>query len=66
MSTRCEICNKGPTDGAAILYRMNKLGDMPARWRCEKCMLLEELKAVDSEVRGVSQIIADSRRDPKR
>lgn len=53
---KCEICNEGPPSGPAI-YRVNKPGDMPARWRCEKHIASEQSEMVDPEVRSIVGII---------
>ena len=31
----CEVCGKGMAEGVDLI-RMNKPGEMPARWRCWK------------------------------
>lgn len=56
----CEVCNtqrelrRGELGPATTLFRVNKPGEMPARWRCK-----EHLGniAVDPEVQDIVNII---------
>lgn len=54
---KCEICKQGPPKGPAI-YRVNKPGEMPARWRCEKHLTPEQATSVDLQVRELVEIIS--------
>lgn len=53
---KCEICNDGPPEGPAI-YRVNKPGDLPARWRCAKHLTPEQSANVDAQVRDIVETI---------
>jgi hypothetical protein len=53
---KCEICHEGPPNGPAI-HRVNEIGEMPARWRCEKHLTVEQKEALDPEVRELVSII---------
>lgn len=54
MSFRCEICGEGIADGIS-LYRQNKPGELPARWRCA----LHNEKPVDPTVQKIVDVIED-------
>lgn len=56
---KCEICNEGPaTDGRAI-FRLNKPGEMPARWACRKHLTESQSKAIPSDVDEIVRIIEE-------
>lgn len=58
---KCEICNQGPPLGPTI-HRVNKPGEMPARWRCDGCLTAEQKAAIDPEVKDIVSAIETDRR----
>ena len=49
---KCSVCGKGPAKGTTI-YRNNRLGEMPADWRCE----LHLGKRLDPDFKRMIKII---------
>lgn len=58
--SKCEICGKGPPDHPIAVYRVNKPGEIPARWRCAAHLTAEQNAALDPEVVAITEIIAHS------
>lgn len=58
---KCEICNDGPPTGPAV-YRVNKPGELPAVWRCEKHLTPQQSSTLDEEVVDVTRAIEESRK----
>lgn len=61
---KCEICNQGPPHGPTI-HRVNKVGEMPSRWRCDKHLNDEQKAAIDPVVQDIVNILGnDAAHDP--
>lgn len=59
----CEVCHRGPQQGIA-LFRVNALGELPPRWRCDHHMDSIQRAAVDPDVRRIAEIIQHNKPMP--
>lgn len=44
----------------AALHRMNPVGELPAIWRCHKCLKPDNLLTIDPDVLKITKAITDS------
>ena len=51
----CEVCGSGPLVDGVTVYRANKPGEVPSRWRCEKHLE----RQVDAKTKAALEALSD-------
>jgi hypothetical protein len=55
----CEICKQKPPE--VCVFRANKPGEMPARWRCREHLTEPQIEAVGEDVFGIVNAIEEDK-----